>query len=240
MKTECLIALGLACLAPLGVRAEEAAAPAPLTPRIVCAEPIFDFGEKENSGVVEHNYPLRNDGTLSLEILNVHASCGCTAVKPSQNVIPPGGEATIQARFDLRGRSGFQQKTITVQSNDPQTPTLMLQLKGTALQPLRAQPATLFFGRIGPDAVRTRTFEVISGRGPIQIAGLRTDNPGFLLRQLEPQPGDDGSLHRFELTLGPDLPEGNATGTAFVKTSAADQPELAVPVAAFIVQAPAP
>jgi hypothetical protein len=214
--------------------------PPVLAPKIVCAEPVFDFGEKDNSGFVEHNYAIRNAGTLSLEILGVRASCGCTAVKPSQNVIPPGGEAAIGARLDLRGRNGMQVKTITVQSNDPQTPNLILQMRGTAIQALRADPGSLFFGRLDPDSSRSRTFRVISGRGPIQIENVRTDNPGLLVKRLDPEPGADGSAHTFELTLDPALPGGAINGSVYVKTDLADMGELAIPAAAFIVAGPTP
>ena len=261
MKTNPLTPLALAALLCLSVQAQEppvpaapevpapvaavAATPAPadtLAPKIACAEPVFDFGEKDNNGFIEHDYPIRNEGTLSLEIRNVRASCGCTAVKPSQNVVPPGGEASIRARFDLRGRNGPQHKTITVESNDPQTPNLMLQLKGTAVQVLRAQPNSLFFGRIEPNAARSRTFDIVSGRGPIQIVSYRTDNPGLLLAPVAAEPGADGSTHRFELTLDPALKEGNISGSVFIKTSLEDQPEIAIPVAAYIAgaQPPAP
>lgn len=236
MKTIVLPVFALFALSALPALAQEPAADAAaLKPRIVCDEPIFDFGERNNSEFVEHSFPIRNAGTLALEIRNVHASCGCTAVKPSQNVIPPGGEATIGARLDLRGRNGYQQKSITVQSNDPDTPTLMLQLKGTALQPLRAQPSALFFGRIGPADARSRVCEVISARGPIQIVGLRTDHPGLLLKQLEPEADADGATQKFELTIDPALPEGSVNGTVFVKIDPADQPELSIPVAAYVV-----
>lgn len=220
---------------PVGTAEAPAAA---LAPKIVCDEPNFDFGEKSNTEFVEHDYPIRNAGTLSLEIRNVRASCGCTAVKPSQDVVPPGGEASIHARFDLRGRNGFQQKTITVESNDPETPNLILQLKGTALQTLHAEPSSLFFGRVDPNAVRSRTFDIISGKGPIQIVSYRTDNPGLVLTPVAAEPGSDGSQHRFELTLDPSLPEGNINGAAFVKTDLADQPEISIPVAAYVVAPP--
>lgn len=212
----------------------------PLTPRIVCPEPVFNFGERDNSGMVEHEFRIRNEGTLSLEILNVHASCGCTAVRPSQNVIAPGGEAVIHAKLDLRGRTGYQQKTISVQSNDPQTPTLMLQMVGTAVQGLRVQPSLLFFGRVDPQSSRTRTFEIVSSRGPFNVESYRTDNPGLRLAPVELSPGEDGSVRRFELTLAPDLPEGNVAGAAYVKTDLPDQPELMVTVAAYILNAPQP
>ena len=237
MKTNLLFAIFLASLPSLAVMAQEPAAPAP---KIVCDEPVFDFGEKDNSGFVEHDYPIRNDGTLPLEIRNVRASCGCTAVKPSQNVVPPGGEASIGARLDLHGRNGLQQKTITVECNDPNTPNLILQLKGTAVQGLRAEPSSLFFGRIGPDGARNRTFDIISGRGPIQIVSYRTDNPGLVLTPVAAESGSDGTRQRFDLTLDPSLPEGNINGAAFVKTDMADQPELSIPVAAYIALEPAP
>ena len=242
MKTNIFAIAFLAALLPFSLQAQEQPAPeaAPLAPDIVCDAPNYDFGEMDNSSFVEHDYPLHNAGTLSLEIRDVHASCGCTAVKPSQNVIPPGGDATIHARLDLRGRNGPQQKTITVTSNDPDTPTMILQLKGTAVQVLRAEPSSLFFGRVGADAVRNRDFEVISSRGPIQVVNTRADNPAFIITPLAPEAGTDGTRQRFNLALAPDLPEGNINGTVFVKTDMADLPEVAIPVAAYIATTPEP
>jgi hypothetical protein len=248
MKINPLSAFSMAALLSWSVQAQEPATPsaavAEPAPKIVCDEPIFDFGEKGNTEFVEHDYPIRNEGALSLEISDVHASCGCTAVKPSQNVVPPGGEASIRARLDLHGRNGMQVKTITVTSNDPKTPSLILQLKGTAVSALHAEPSSLFFGRVGPDSARSRTFDVISGRGPIQIVSSRTDNPGLILTAVAAADGADGTRHRFDLALDPALPEGNINGSVFVKTDMADQPEISIPVAAFIATtatpAPAP
>ena len=212
--------------------------PSELAPKIVCDEPLFDFGEKNNTEFVEHDYMIRNTGPLSLEIRGVRASCGCTAVKPSQDIIPPGTEASIRAHLDLRGRNGYQQKSITVESNDPQTPNLILTLKGNAIQPLRAQPSSLFFGRIASTDNRSRMFEIISGQGPIQIVSTRTDNAALAVTPVGSEAGGDGTIHRFQLILDPTLPEGNVSGTIFVKTDMPNQPEVSIPVAAYIAAAP--
>lgn len=237
MKTTILLFL-VAAISVWSVRAQEPEpANAALAPKIVCAEPVFDFGEKSNTDFVEHDYPIRNEGTLALEIRGVQASCGCTAVKPSQDVIPPGGEASIHARLDLRGRSGLQAKTITVQSNDPQMPRLILQLKGNAVQALRADPSTLFFGRVGPEGVRSRTFEVVSTLGPFQIKDFRSDNPGVVVTPVPAEAGADGTRQRFEVKLADSLTEGNVNGTVVVQTDLANQPALTIAVAAFIAPA---
>lgn len=235
-----LVCLGLGMALPWVAAADEPPA-APLAPKIVCDEPSYDFGERDNNGFVEHNYVVRNAGTLSLEIREVRASCGCTAVKPSVDVVPPGGEAQVQARFDLRGRTGYQQKAIFVTSNDPETPTLTLTLKGTATQPLRAEPSTIFFGQLGPDGLRSRDFEVISTRGPIQIENVRSDQAAIQVTPLPAADDADGTRHRFNVTLANDLPPGQLNGVVIIKTDLPDTPELTVSVLAFIVgPAPAP
>ena len=238
MKTKFLTLLFLTSIASLSTQAQETSGSAELAPKIVCDEPLFDFGEKNNTEFVEHSYQIRNTGTLSLEIRNVRASCGCTAVKPSQDVVAPGSEASIMARLDLRGRNGFQQKSITDESNDPQTPNLILTLKGNAVEPLRAQPSSLFFGRIASTDERRRTFEIISGQGPIQIVSTRTDNAALVVSPVESEAGGDGTIHRFQLILDSNLPEGNVSGTVFVKTDMPNQPEVSIPVAAYIAAAP--
>ena len=212
--------------------------PPVLAPRIVCDQPVFEFGERENTETVEHHFVIRNDGDLSLEIRGVRAGCGCTAVKPDDSIVPPGGETKIQTRFNLRGRSGQQNMRITVQSNDPQTPTLTLQLRGTALEGLRAQPSTLFFGRLNPDAPRTRTFEILSGRAPFQITSIRAEQEGLVVRPLEPEPGDDNKRYRFELILDHSLPEGTLNTRVVIQTDAPGPSELTIPVAAYLVPAP--
>ena len=206
-----------------------------LAPKIVCDEPVYDFGEIANHNVVEHEYVIRNAGTLSLEIRSVRASCGCTAVQSSQSVIPPGESGTLQARFDLRGRSGMQYKTVFVESNDPQTPSLHLQLRGTAVEALRVEPTALFYGRLELGALPTRVLRVIANQGPLQLTSFRSDNPHILLRELPREAGANESERQLEVTISPEHPTGQLRGTIYIKTDRDDQPELAVAMAAFLV-----
>ena len=234
-RRSAVVFLSLSSLA-LFVSAQD---PAPLAPKIVCDEIVYDFGERDNTETLEHHYLIRNEGSLSLEIRGVRATCGCTAVKPQDDLVPPGGETKIQVRLDLRGRSGMQIKTISVLSNDPLTPQLNLQMRGQALQALRAQPSPLFFGRLGPGAVRTRPFEILSDRGSVEILEFRAEHPGIRLTALDPEPGDEGRRHRFEVTLEDSLPGGTLNSQIVVLADQNGQKQLVIPVAAYI-EAPPP
>ena len=89
----------------------------------------FDGGSVLAGEKVVYAFKFRNTGQEDLELIQVKASCGCTATAPKDKIIPGGGESEIVATFDSRGRSGLQQKTITVTTNDPDQKTIILRLK---------------------------------------------------------------------------------------------------------------
>ena len=90
------------------------------------AEEEFDFGNLEEGQVVDHTFEFANAGTDTLIIAQVRASCGCTAALLSANRIPPQGTGEIKTTFKTKGRAGKQKKTLTVFSNDPDTPAKTL------------------------------------------------------------------------------------------------------------------
>ena len=107
--------------------------PPAAVPRIVCDEAVYNFGEKSNVEDVIHTFQIRNDGNATLEIKQARPACGCTVANISNKTVPPGETIQIETRLSLRGRVGQQHKTITVESNDPKTPALVLTLSGNAL-----------------------------------------------------------------------------------------------------------
>lgn len=91
----------------------------------------FNFGTLKQGEKVSHNFVLENKGKSDLKIRKIAASCGCTATSPDKRTIAPGEKATIKATFDSRGKSGRQNKAITVITNDPDNSKIILWIKGT-------------------------------------------------------------------------------------------------------------
>lgn len=88
----------------------------------------FDFGDIKPNMKNEHTFSIKNSGKRDLVIRDVKSSCGCTAVTPSKNVIPAGESVPLKVTFDSTGKSGRQNKTITVITNDPKNPTTVLRI----------------------------------------------------------------------------------------------------------------
>lgn len=90
------------------------------------SEEEFDFGKINEGDIVEHVFVFTNVGSDTLKIAQVRASCGCTATLLSSNQIPPKGVGEIKTTFKSRGRAGKQKKTLTVFSNDAESPAKKL------------------------------------------------------------------------------------------------------------------
>ena len=210
-----------------------AATPAP---KAVCPEMAYDFGAMENSETVEHDFVVRNEGDLPLQILNVRTSCGCTAASPTKSLLAPAEEGQIHVSFDLKNRSGRQDKLVIVTCNDPERPTFSMRLSGTAVQSVRAVPSSIFFGRVAPDAVRSRTFRVVAENGDFEVAGALSDVPWLLVEEVEESGEDpDPAAKTYRVSLSETAPEGDVSATVTLQLLANRVPKtLLLPVRAFL------
>ena len=106
------------CLLVMGgvVMAQEAAKPS--GPMFSWEKSTHDFGDITQGQKVEFVYKFTNTGTEPLIISNVNVTCGCTVPKGwPRDPIPPGGKGEIPISFNSAGKSGKQNKVITIISN---------------------------------------------------------------------------------------------------------------------------
>jgi len=65
---------------------------------------------------------LKNKGDELLKIHGVSSTCGCTTLKLKERKIKLGLEVDLDFVVDTRGKLGMVEKTITIHSNDPDSP----------------------------------------------------------------------------------------------------------------------
>lgn len=101
-----------------------------LAPKVGIQQLQHDFGNINQGDVVAHTFIISNNGGDILKILDVKASCGCTAANPDKKELKPGESTNIAVSFNSKGRKGPQTKTVTVTTNDPDKPNVSLTIKG--------------------------------------------------------------------------------------------------------------
>jgi hypothetical protein len=89
-----------------------------------------DMGLIVQGAKVTKRFQFTNTGGAPLVITNVHSVCGCTVGKDwPKEPIAPGEGGSIEVVFDSEGRSGRQEKTVTVVTNAT-PPSTVLALTG--------------------------------------------------------------------------------------------------------------
>lgn len=97
-------------LAPRGVADADA-------PVITFENATYNFGTIAKGEKVSYSYKFKNTGKTPLIITNAEASCGCTVPEIPKEPIKPGAESEIKVVFDSTGKSGLQDKVVTISSN---------------------------------------------------------------------------------------------------------------------------
>ncbi|MEO8588067.1 MAG: DUF1573 domain-containing protein [Flavobacteriales bacterium] len=94
-----------------------------------------DMGRIIQGAQVDKFYTFTNTGGSPLVITDVRSTCGCTVGKdwPKQP-IAPGAGGTIAVSFNSEGRSGRQEKIVTVVANTT-PPSTVLTLTGEVVGP---------------------------------------------------------------------------------------------------------
>lgn len=99
-------------------------------PVIVFDKTEHDFGKLIQGEKVMYNFKFTNKGNSDLLISQVHSSCGCTVPEYPREPIKPGDSGLIKVTFDSSGRSGIQNKAVTVVTNcQPNRTTVKIKAK---------------------------------------------------------------------------------------------------------------
>lgn len=86
-------------------------------PSIKFEEETYDFGKIKEGDVVKHTFSFVNTGEAPLIISEASATCGCTVPEWPKDPIAVGEKGKIKVEFNSSGKSGAQNKTITLTAN---------------------------------------------------------------------------------------------------------------------------
>jgi hypothetical protein len=109
-------------------------------PRLTIVEPVKEFGTVAKGEKLDHSFLVKNTGDADLLIVAARPACGCT-VADFDKVIKPGQTGKVSAHVDTTAFAGPISKTVTLETNDPSTPSSMLTIHATVQPFVEAYPA---------------------------------------------------------------------------------------------------
>lgn len=204
------------------------ARPAASGPRISFANPIYEFGTVNAGKTYDHRYWFTNTGDQTLQITNVHSTCGCTTLEDWPKTVEAGDSGSIGIQFNSSRVSGNIQKSVVVYSTDSQYPITELTVKGRVGNPIEFSPKWAYFNiAAGTNAPPSQFVSLTnSARQPLALFDPRSTNAAFSARVLTNRPGVE---YRIEIAAVRPLPMGITRGEISVRTSSPDLPLIKIP-----------
>ena len=86
-------------------------------PTMDFADTVHDFGAIVQDEVVSYEFAFTNNGKTPLLITGAAGSCGCTVPVYPHDPIAPGASGVMKVTFNSAGKSGPQNKTVTINTN---------------------------------------------------------------------------------------------------------------------------
>lgn len=155
---------------------QKAAAPAKAekagTPILTIVEPLKDFGTVPRGQKLDADFIIKNTGTADLMLISVQPGCGCT-VAEYDKVIKPGMSGKIRAHVDTTAFTGPISKPVTIQTNDPNTPTSQLTIHAIVKPYVEAYPAGFVRYVMVQGDVQTQSIKLFSEEDePFKIVSI--------------------------------------------------------------------
>ena len=96
-------------------------------PKITFDKTQHDFGKvNESDGAASYDFTFKNTGAAPLIIQDVKSTCGCTTPEWTKQPVLPGATGFIKVTYDVKGRPGAIDKSITVHNNSSSAVTLRI------------------------------------------------------------------------------------------------------------------
>ncbi len=162
------------------------------------------------------NFQYENKGTKPVHINAVRTSCGCTVASLKKNDVLPGEKGEVTATFKIGGRTGIQQKVVTVDTDDAAQPQTNLLLKAVIEQPVELQPAFVYWQQ--GEAAKPKTITLKAAKDvAITKVDVTSSSPDFTAEvkkgsapgefKINVQPKDTSKQVNGTLTIKPDYPQ---------------------------------
>lgn len=146
------------------------------TPRLTIVEPLKDFGTVAKGEKIDWTFAIKNTGASDLHILSAQPGCGCT-VAEFDKVIKPGETGKVATHIDTTQFSGPISKYVTLQTDDPNTPSSQLTVHAVVKPYVDASPAGFARFQMLQGETQTATIKLFSEEeAPFEIT--KVEVPG--------------------------------------------------------------
>jgi hypothetical protein len=194
-------------------------------PKVAVDSSQHDFGQLGPGAIVSHRFQVSNKGGAPLRLLRVDTSCGCTSSLLGKDLLAPGESTELEVNFNTAGLQGPVQRTVTLVTDDPRSPSLLLGIQAEILGAIQVDSPISYFRDLHGNGRAKGRVRLTSTTGqPIQVLGVKLSKAPWL--GVATREADNEVWVELDL-LAKRLPPAPMTGTDSIDLEVANpQPQV--------------
>lgn len=209
-------------------------------PKLVCIEPVKDFGTIVRGEEVYHTFEIKNEGNADLTIFEARPSCGCT-IAEADKLIKPGQTGKVKTKLETKDFKGPITKDITIISNDPENPQYKLFLKAIIKPIVEVLPdLNLRFVKLKREVGKVQRLVVTEEEGyEFKILGYDSTKP-YIKMEHKPAPADKinpiykNKQYEITVLITEEAPVGMVNEKIYLFTNSKKVPKLELKVLGLV------
>lgn len=165
---------------------------------------VIELGASPKDDLVEGTFRFKNSGNYPVTILKTETSCGCTSAKLAKKYYAPGESGELIERYKIGWSRGLHQTGLTVITDDPATPKLLLGMKIMIEKSAEIAPEVLWWRASEPPSMQEARIKIVRAT-PMNLVSAETSTPGWNVKLVPVIPGWE---YRLQVT-----PSGKSQGS---------------------------
>ena len=180
-----------------------------------------DLRASPEDGQVEVRFPFVNSGGYPVTVQKLKSSCGCTTASLAKASYAPGEHGEVVARFEIGNRTGYNEKNVTVTTNDPAAPETVLGFRVYVWKTVLMTPAVLFWKPGEEKTAQTVRIKIVRDE-PLNLVRAECSSPAWQAKLQTIKPGRE---YRVDVTLLDSKPDAAGVVTV-VSDSPKEDPQI--------------
>jgi len=194
---------------------------APVSAQLKWERKFADLCASPEDGRIEVRFPFVNTGRYPVTVQKLKSSCGCTTASLSKASYAPGEHGEVVAVFEIGNRAGYNEKNVTVTTDDPSLPQTVLAFRVYIWKTVLMNPAVLFWKPGEEKVSRTIHINVVRDQ-PLNLVRVECSSPAWQAKLQTIKPGWE---YEVSVTLLDSMQAGAGVVT-IISDSPKDDPQI--------------
>lgn len=192
-------------------------------------ETSHNFGVVARGSEASYRFKITNKTQQQVHIANTRTTCGCTAARPSRDLLESGETAYIEVSMDTRKFTRQKDSNLIVTFDAPAYAEVRLPISAYIRTDVVLTPGMVNFGAVEKGAASQKTIDIAyAGRPDWKILDVEVKNPHITAKVVEKEREQGRVKYDLVVDLKEDSPIGDLRNQLFLITDDANSPRVPV------------